>query len=459
MEPFTKESFQDVGPSAGYSRAAGAKAQAAQTQSPSVPNNSNPKTRRPRRILGVNTTPTGNFQFLREETYAISPMGRAPKAGVRQPPKNPIFDVLNEAGRLSVEGCRHLVSQGLEPLPPVTLYGVEPEGLMPWLYGHMQAAKKHRVIQRRKTSDVEKTQPSNIPTMLGVVASFPGAPDDRDPRYVRWKGLVRDWALRHYGEANVVSVLEHTDEPHGHVHILVATPNADRAIPLSMGLAAEYEVRKRGGTGTEAIAARHEGFRKLQDEFHAAVGAPVGLQRKAETPALRYSYEEHKVRKQLAAEVADEEARLAGKEAAVHRQREHVQALEIQATAMELAMRKALERQEAELERMEYRLYVREQEIVRREDALKAEHARIEQQRKTLTEQSETALREQAKAASESARVSTAKHTAINLIQGVREWIQAKVQAADLSAMEGRELMQSLGLHLESINKNMGTPR
>ena len=68
---------------------------------------------------------------------------------------------------------------------------------------------------------------------MGVVASYPGPPDEGDPNYVRWKALNVAYFCEKFGP-NVASIVEHLDEKHGHLHVLVAA--GGKSVKPSSGL-------------------------------------------------------------------------------------------------------------------------------------------------------------------------------------------------------------------------------
>ena len=73
---------------------------------------------------------------------------------------------------------------------------------------------------------------------------------------------------------HLVSVLEHVDEAHGHVHALVANRGAS-VKPLHAGHAAAMKLVGPKPRSDAYKAAE----RTLQDEFHAQVAGPCGLAR------------------------------------------------------------------------------------------------------------------------------------------------------------------------------------
>ena len=91
-----------------------------------------------------------------------------------------------------------------------------------------------------------RKQRKDTAIIMGVVASYPGPPDEGDPNYVRWKALNVAYFCEKFGP-NVVSIVEHLDEKHGHLHVLVSA--GGRSVkPLHPGYAASVPLRQAGAT-------------------------------------------------------------------------------------------------------------------------------------------------------------------------------------------------------------------
>lgn len=234
--------------------------------------------------------------------------------------------VLGEAGRLGDEFVQHLALQNLEAKPPVVLQGADPKMLKSWLREHALRAKSN-TVSVSETIDKngkfkaahERSQASSTPTVMGVVAGYPGAPDATDERYLEWKTRVLTWARGRWG-ANILAVYEHVDEPLGHIHIIVAKPDAKSVRDLHPGAAKQdqkfkdllkmqppgmpYRERENACKKGAQIA-YEEGCRELQDEYFSAVSEPIGMQRCADKSWMRYGYKEALLRKRLNSEVSD----------------------------------------------------------------------------------------------------------------------------------------------------------
>lgn len=243
-------------------------------------------------------------QFVREEIYAIARVKRPAdtSTGQARDPKSSAADVIGEAIRDAPQHYRHLTAQGLTPLPARCLFGVAPEALQDWFQGHCARAPENLSPQRLKGKVYMRKQSPQVPSLLSTVASYPGPADDADTSYCQWRTAVTAWAREHYGD-DLISVLEHVDEPNGHIHILVARPDASPVRGLHSGWAEKDAAIERGVELSELGEAYRQGCRRFQDRFFDAVGRPCGLDRLSPQPQARYSYPEARVRKQMEQEV------------------------------------------------------------------------------------------------------------------------------------------------------------
>jgi len=186
-------------------------------------------------------------QFAREQIYAIARVKRPAdrSTGQARDAKASAADVIGEVIRDAPQHYRHLTAQGLTPLPARCLFGVAPEALQDWFKGHCARAPENRSPQRLNGKVYMRKQSPQVPSLLSTVASFPGPADDEDTSYCLWRTTVTAWAREHYG-GELISVLEHVDEPHGHIHILVARPDASPVRALQSGWAERDAAIERG---------------------------------------------------------------------------------------------------------------------------------------------------------------------------------------------------------------------
>ena len=96
---------------------------------------------------------------------------------------------------------------------------------------------------------------------------------------MRWKALNVAYFCEKFGP-NVASIVEHLDEKHGHLHVLVAA-GGKSVKPLHPSYAASVPIRQAGGTQAAQSDAYKAAARGWQDEYHKKVAAECGLARQA----------------------------------------------------------------------------------------------------------------------------------------------------------------------------------
>jgi hypothetical protein len=211
------------------------------------------------------------FQFFREECFARARSQGAPTtrrgktARSRRPPgRISAMDVIAEACRYA--GATPHVGA---PQPPRVLHGLGPADLQVW-YAQVCALAD---AQRTPVGTGTRKQRMDTPILLGAVASYPELANESNCGYVEWRDLTLAFMRQRYG-AHLVTVLEHVDEAHGHVHALVANHGAS-VKTLHAGHAAAMKL-----VGPKPRSDAYKGAeRALQDEFHAQVAGPCGLAR------------------------------------------------------------------------------------------------------------------------------------------------------------------------------------
>lgn len=219
----------------------------------------------------------GGFQFFREEAYAIvrgqgaptTKTGRKSRGVNRSAAKASASEVIGEAVR--AEGDHPHVQA---PQPPRVLHGIGADELVVyWTQIEDQARQQQATMADGK----KRRQRSDTPILIGAIATWPGPADDNDPEYVKWRELAVAFMKRRYGD-RILSIIEHTDEQHGHLHCLVAD-NGKPVKPLMAGHRAQLEAEAAGKTKKEAAQAYADAGRALQDEFYADVAMRAGLTR------------------------------------------------------------------------------------------------------------------------------------------------------------------------------------
>ena len=214
------------------------------------------------------------YQFIREECYAKvrgqgAPTGISGKARDTGSGKLSAKQVIAEAIR-----NEHAAPHVKAPEPPRCIYGEPADKLMTW---YDELAVKAGEVTTMTAAGVKKRQRVDVPIMMGVVASYPGKADDDDAAYVAWRDSTLRFMQERYGD-QLVSVLEHKDEEHGHVHAIVA--NDGKPIkPSHAGFSAMQKAAAEGEPKKMQSIAYQEGCRALQDVFFDQVASKVGLAR------------------------------------------------------------------------------------------------------------------------------------------------------------------------------------
>lgn len=175
------------------------------------------------------------------------------------------------------------------PEPPRPLLG-DPTTFAAAHAAHVAA--RSTVATMRDGSERVRAIRSDRHTMAAIVMSYPVprsaiVTDDARAALARWEAAHVAWLSDTYGDQLRV-VVAHDDEEHPHLHawLLPDDPGAD-ATTLHPGKmakkTAEAEAKEDGLAPREAVKlgnrALKEAMTAWQDEYHAAVGAPLGLTR------------------------------------------------------------------------------------------------------------------------------------------------------------------------------------
>lgn len=192
------------------------------------------------------------FQFLHIESYAR-------QAGKGKAGGHTVASVMAEATR-QPDACPHVENQA----PPVLLFGcpleeVEAEA-SEW------AANSVDAIGRKLRKDGL--------CLLGGVISAPDEMTAED-----WDAMKLDaiaWLNR---DGRLVSVAEHTDEAHRHIHFYKIPAPGQRFETLHPGRAAALAAKAGGSLKGDQNRAYKEAMRGFQDDFFEQVGARHGLTR------------------------------------------------------------------------------------------------------------------------------------------------------------------------------------
>ncbi|WP_429034007.1 plasmid recombination protein [Aeromonas veronii] len=192
------------------------------------------------------------YQFAHVNSYS-----RKPKQGKKA------NEIAKEAER-HPDHVRHLTERGIEPQKPIQVFGCTPS----------EAVEKAEAWGDQARDAKGRKRRIDAPVLLAGVISYPRHGEE----WPQFKAAAVEWLKREYGE-NLVSIVEHQDEQHPHMHFY-AVPRPGQAFDsLHEGRAASAKAKREGqGKGDQRIA-HNNAMRAWQDRFHEAVGKRFGLAR------------------------------------------------------------------------------------------------------------------------------------------------------------------------------------
>lgn len=193
-----------------------------------------------------------SYQFHHKNTY-----GR--KAGKGAKSSFNAQDIANEAER-KPSACRHVK----EPQPPKLLFGVMPSDAVKKSYAWAAQAKDK--IGRKLRGDG-----------LCIVAGVVSVPAGFD-RWDEYKKTVIADLLAQHGD-RLLSVVEHMDETHPHMHYYTVPRVGETMEDIHEGLKARNGLRVAKKTTGEQNVAYTEAMKNFQTDFHERVSKPFGLLR------------------------------------------------------------------------------------------------------------------------------------------------------------------------------------
>lgn len=252
--------------------------------------------------------------FAHKQTY--SRKGNSQSRSVR--------DIAHENERL--EGaCPHVA----HPLPATLLDGMRPSEVVDLI--EQRVAEQNKLLRRLRKEQPDRKAVlrairADTHVMIASVFSFPDPVAEMDEaEYLRWRrdviAFAKDDAARNGAE--VLSIVEHRDETHPHVHVLAVPICADDNMRMDAkrcheGHREQDRHRAEDWSGSPSRSYK-QAMRHWQDRYHAEVGARHGQARtgprrrrldrktwKAETSRLKAQKDEA-----IAVARADEARRLA----------------------------------------------------------------------------------------------------------------------------------------------------
>lgn len=308
-------------------------------------------------------------QFYHEQGYGLTPKCGTPSVmGIPDTEtKRDARQILGEALRQS--GYHAHVDQ---PRPPEFVFDdgddllkTEDE-VMTWWEIHQKKTEEMKVHYHQKKESgrhwTTRKQRSDTSCMLACIASWPENVEPSDLGYAEFKRLTLKWAKAHYGR-KLRAVISHDDEAYLHLHIIVAG-DGESMNSVHAGHKAQEHARQMGADNSTANVAYKAAESKLQDQFFAAVGTPLGLKRAGLHPTKRLPRGKALQRKEKA---------LAKRERFVRKREE-----EQEARDAEFAERIAkLEKRETDLTTMESAFRDLKNELIRNNKKMEEELLRL----------------------------------------------------------------------------------
>lgn len=259
----------------------------------------------------------GKSIFAHKQTY--SRKGNSKSRSVRE--------VAHEAERLD-GACPHVGN----PQSPTILEGMRPSEVVALI--EQRIAEQNKLLRQLRKEQPDRKESlrgirSDTHVMIGSVFSFPDPVKDMDQaEYLRWRGDVIAFAKADAARnaAEVLSIVEHLDEAHPHVHVLAVPVCADGNMRMDAkrcheGHREQDQHKDHGWSGSPSRSYK-QAMRGWQDRYHAAVGAKHGQartgprRRRLDRAAWKAEQERLKAQKdaEIAVERAEEARRLADEE-------------------------------------------------------------------------------------------------------------------------------------------------
>lgn len=228
-----------------------------------------------------------------------------------------VSEIADEAERL--EGaCPHVGN----PKPPNILDGIRPSDVVELI--EQRIAEQNKLLRRLRKEQPERKEAlrgirSDTHVLIGSVFSFPDPVEDMDQAdYLRWRkdviAFARDDAARNGAE--VLTIVEHLDEAHPHVHVLAVPICADDNMRMDAKRCheghREQDRHKAHGWSGSPSRSYKLAMRGWQDHYHADVGARHGQARtgprRRRLDRATWKAEQERLKAQKDAEIAVERA-------------------------------------------------------------------------------------------------------------------------------------------------------
>lgn len=157
-----------------------------------------------------------------------------------------------------------MTAQGITPQEPIRVFGCSPSDAVKQAEAWGEQAKD---VKGRKLR-------IDAPVLLAGVISYPREGED----WQEFKETALEWLKGEYGD-NLVSVMEHQDEKHPHLHFY-AVPKPGQAFnDLHQGRAASAEAKRKGEPKAAQLRAHNKAMRAWQDRVYTGVCRKFGMAR------------------------------------------------------------------------------------------------------------------------------------------------------------------------------------
>lgn len=182
------------------------------------------------------------YQFIRVESYARSVRSGATAS-----------DIAKEAER-HPDHVAHIIKAGFTPRTPTYVYGCTPS----------QAVEQAELWAAQAKDKTGRRLRSDAPVVLSGVISYPREGEE----WHAFKRAAVRWLKKHYGD-NLVSIVEHQDEKHPHLHFYVVPSPGQTFDDLHPGRAASAEAKRAGKSKTYQLRAFADVMRDFQDRVYS----------------------------------------------------------------------------------------------------------------------------------------------------------------------------------------------
>lgn len=203
------------------------------------------------------------YQFIHLDGYARhgSQQTKKLKNGTTETSRKWSAQEIAAEAMRDIDACPHVA----DPKPPVRLYGCSPREAVQQAEAWADEATDGKGRKLRKDG-------------LCLAAGVISLPAEMEADWPRFREAALQWLKKQYG-VRLLSVVEHTDEEHPHLHFYAVPLKGERFEVLHRGRSAAAKKASEGAPKGAQNAAYREAMREWQDEFSNAVALDFGLAR------------------------------------------------------------------------------------------------------------------------------------------------------------------------------------